>query len=442
MKLREWWRWPLVLLLTAAAAYSGETPKPEYAIHGATDKAVAIYQPNEEMVFTFKVLEDGKPVAGKKIKWSRNGDDGVNESGEAVSTVEGVQVTTKTAKPGFVRLWVEAFGEDGKKLQGYRGGWEANKYGDIFFEGGACAAPEKLTSTAEPADFDKFWEGVKADLAAVPMKVEMKPLEWQHKDFKLYAVKVSCAGPRPVTGYLTIPAKAGKKSMKACLDFHGYGVYKHGRPGWNDPWAIRFNVNAHGMELEQPDEYYQKLGKTLGAYAFNNEENSDPKKAYFYGMACRLLRAFEFVKTLEEWNGKELESNGGSQGGLQGLWGAALVPEVTSSNIWSPWCCDLGGINVGRRRGWRPDYTKALDYYDPVFMAKRIKNARIHLIANYGDYTCPPSSVWIVYNNLATPKKSMEVKQGCTHGYEMKDMQTFVITPEGVKDIVIKNKSK
>ena len=438
MMLRKSWGWLAGVALAAAVANGGDKPSPEYAINGTTDKEVAIYQPGEEMVFTLKVLEDGKPVAGKKVTWSRSGDDGKWEKGEAIATEEGVTIKTKIDKPGFVHLSAEAFGADGKKLQGFKGGWGNDKYGNIFFEGGACVQPEKLTSTEEPADFDKFWEGVKADVAAVPMKAELKELEWKHKNVKLYAVKIDCAGPRPVTGYLTVPAEAKEKSLKACLSFHGYGVNKHWRPGWGDPNAIRFDVNAHGMELEQPQEYYDKLTKELANYAFKKEENVDRKTAYFYGMACRLLRAFEYVKSRPEWNGKDLESNGGSQGGLQGLWGAALVPEVTSSDIWSPWCCDLGGINVGRLRGWRPDYTKALDYYDPVFMAKRIKNAKVHLIANYGDYTCPPSSVWIVYNNLATPKKSMEVKQGARHDYQMKNFQSFVVTPEGIKDVQIK----
>ncbi|MBP5233151.1 MAG: acetylxylan esterase [Planctomycetes bacterium] len=440
--LRKSGLWLLTLTLTAALARGGEAPKPEYAIHGATDKAVAIYQPGEEMVFTLKVLEDGKPVAGKKIKWILAGDVGKWENGEAESALDGVQVKTKADKPGFIRLQAEAFDGDGKKLHGRRSGSGNDKqYGDIAFFGGACVAPEKLASTEEPADFDAFWQGVKADLAAVTMKAELKELEWQHQGVKLYAVKIDCAGPRPVTGYLTIPVGAKEKSLKAALSFAGYGTNKQRRPWHVDPNAIRFDVNAHGMELERPGEYYQELAKKLGQYGFDKDENADPKKTYFYGMACRLLRAFEYVKSRPEWNGKDLASNGGSQGGMQGLWGAALVPEVTSADIWSPWFCDLGGGKAGRFRGWmRPEWTKALDYYDPVFHAKRIKTAQVRLVANYGDNVCPPSGVWIVYNNLATPNKSMEVRQGCTHGFMMENYQSFVVTPEGVKDVQVKAK--
>ena len=431
------WRLSFCLMLGAALASGGEKPQPEYALHGTTDKPVAIYQPGEEMVFTLKVLEDGKPVAGKKVKWTRNGDDGQRVTGEAVATVDGVPIKTKIAKPGFVRIVAEALGEDGKKLQGFRGGWGGNQYGDIFFEGGACAAPDKLTPGGEePADFDKFWEEIKADVAAVPMAAEVKELKTQSQN-KLYAVKIPCAGPRPVTGYLSVPAGAKEKSLKAVVSFDGYGVHPW-RPQWFVQDALHFHVNAHGMELEQSKEYYDQLTKELANYAFKMEENVDRKTAYFYGMACRLLRAFEYIKTRPEWNGKDLASDGGSQGGTQGLWGAAMVPGVTSAEIWSPGFCDLAGVKIGRLRGWRPDWTKALDYYDPVFVAKRIKTAKVHLIANYGDYTCPPSGVWIVYNNLATPKKSMEVKQGARHDYTMKDFQSYVVTPDGIKDVQVK----
>lgn len=423
----------LALLLSVSAFAA------DFAIHGTTDKDVAIYKPGEKMIFNLKVLEGDKPLSGKKIKWTRTGDDGKTEKGEGIADENGLKVTTSTDKPGFVRIQASAFGEDGKNLQGFIGGWGANKNGNIFFDGGACVEPEKLQPVEEPKDFDEFWKSAKAELDKVPIKAERKEIPSKNPKVKLYEVTIDCAGPKPVTGYLTIPANAKEKSLKAACQFHGYGVRKHNPPGWLNEWAITFDVNAHGQKLGNDDAAFKQLQQELKNYCFNKEENKDPKKTYYYGMALRLIRALQYVKSLPEWNGKDLESNGGSQGGLQGLWGAGLDSDVTSSNIWSPWCCDFGGITLGRLRGWRPDYTEALNYYDPVFHAKRIKG-KVHLIANYGDYTCPPSSVWVVYNNIPHDNKSMEVKQGCTHGYAMKKHQKYVITPKGTKDVGISQK--
>lgn len=415
-----------LLSLTAVAA--------EYSIRGTTDKDVAIYKPGEKMEFTFRVLDGETAIAGPKLKWTRTGDDGKTEKGEGVADKDGLKVTTSLDKPGFVRIQVNAFGEDGKNLQGFAGGWGATKNGNIFFDGGACVEPEKLQPVQEPKDFDEFWKAAKAKLDAVPIKAELKEQPSKNPAVKLFAVKVDCAGPKPVTGYMTIPVNAKKKSLPAIVSFHGYGVSKHNPTGWFNDKAIAFDVNAHGMELGKDDAYYKQLQDDLKNYCFKNNENTDREKTYYYGMALRVMRALQYVKSLPEWNGTELQSNGGSQGGLQGLLGAGLDSDVTSSEIWSPWSCDFGGITVGRLRGWRPDYNEALNYFDPVFHAKRIK-AKVRLVANYGDYTCTPASVWIVYNNIPQENKSMEVKQGCTHGYEMKHCMRFVVTPREIKEV-------
>lgn len=425
MKCMGWW-WGCLLL--AGIAWGQD-----FSIRGATDKPVAIYRPGEPMEFTFRVFQGETAVAGQRLKWTRTGDDGLTEAGEGVAPAEGLKVTTSMGQPGFVRLQVKAFGTDGKGLQGYIGGWGGSKQGDIFFDGGACVEPEKLRPGREPADFDAFWAAAKARLAAVPVKADLQEVACQNAKIKLYAVRVECAGPKPVTGYLTVPANAAAKSLPAIVSFHGYGTGKHGPPNWFNEAALVFDINAHGMDLGRDDAYYAQLQKDLSGYCFHKEENTDREKTYYYGMALRAMRALQYVKTRPEWNGRELQSNGGSQGGLQGLWGAGLDADVTSSDIWSPWSCDFAGPQRGLLAGWRPEYTPALDYFDPVFHAARIRG-RVHLVANYGDYTCAPSGVWIVYNQIPNDNKSMDVKQGCTHGYEMKQAMRFVLTPQGVKE--------
>lgn len=415
------------LLFALSGVFAGE-----YSIRGVTDKPVAIYQPGEAMIFTLKVLEDDKPVSGFTIKWTRTGDDGEKDSGEGTVDGNGFKITTSMNKPGFVRIQVSAFDVNGKKLQGYINRDKIR--GDIFFDGGACVAPEKLAPVAEPEDFDAFWKEMKTTLDTVPVKAERRELESINPKVKIYAVTVDCAGPKAVTGYLTIPANAAAKSLPGVVSFHGYGVDKHIAPTSGDEKSISFNVNAHGMKLGEDDVYYTQLKTDLKKYAFNVDENADPKKSYFYGMSLRVMRALQYVKSLPEWNGKSLASNGGSQGGLQGLWGAALDKNVTSCDAWSPWCCDMGGITLGRQRGWRPEYTEALNYYDPVFHAKRIKG-KVKLIANYGDYSCPASGVWVVYNQIPGTNKLLEVRQGCTHPFSMKNYPSYVFSPEGISDI-------
>lgn len=398
-----------------------------YSMWGTHNKPSPIYKPGEEMFFTIKVLKNGEPVNGVKVKWTRTGDDGIKEEGEFLSTKEGTKIKTSSDKPGFVRIYAIALDKNGKKIEDPTSK-KRNKF--IFFDGGACVGPEKLKGLPEPKDFDEYWKKQKELLASVPLKVlEMKEVEGNDK-VKAYDVKIACAGKMPVSGYLVMPKNAKPKSLPAEVAFRGYGVTgasKNLNAGKN---KIYFQINAHGIENGKPKEYYDNLSKTtLKRYAFDEKENSNTETTYFNGMFLRVMRALQFVKSLPEWNGKDLRATGGSQGGLQSLAAAGLDPDVTYCFAWSPWCCDFGRTKLKRLvGGWRVKHTPALEYYDPVNLVKRANpKCELFIVSNLGDYVCPPSGVWIAYNNFPGPK-TMEVRQGCEHGYTMKDYPRFKIT--------------
>lgn len=407
-----------------SASLAKSNDKEFYSMWGTHNKKSPIYKPGEEMIFTVKVLKGDKPVDGVKLKWTRTGDDGITKKGESLSAKNGIKIKTSTQKPGFVRIYVMAYDENGERIKGINTSrW--NKY--IFFDGGACVEPEKLQGLPEPKDFDKYWKKQKELLASVPLKIlEMKEVKGNNR-VKAYDVKIACAGKMPVSGYLVMPRNAKAKSLPAEVSFRAYGVLsaiKNLSAGVN---KIYFQVNAHGIENGKPKEYYTKLSKTtLKRYAFNLTENSNPDTCYFRGMFLRAMRALEFVKSLPEWNGKDLRASGGSQAGLQALAATGLDPDVTDCYAWSPWCCDFGRTELKRLVGnWYVKYTPTLNYFDPINLIKRANpKCKLFIIANLGDYVCPPSGVWIVYNNFPGLKK-MEVRQGCEHGYTMKNYPKF-----------------
>jgi cephalosporin-C deacetylase-like acetyl esterase len=378
------------------------------ALDWSTDKEPVSYLPKDTMTFQVLLVEDGKPVGGKKLKWLRTGDDGLTDKGEAAtSEAKPVSITATTDKPGFVRLEVSVFNADGSPAKDAKGA-------AVKFEGGAGVQPEKLEGYPEPADFDAFWQKQKARLAAVPLKADLKEVPAKKPGFKVYDVKIDCAGGKPVSGYLSIPEGAAAKSLAAQVNFHGYGVGGANQASW--PGMIVFDINAHGIENGREPEYYEALKNgALKGYAFNSGENAKPETAYFNGMMLRLLRALEYVKARPEWDGKKLIAAGGSQGGLQAITAAALDSDVTQCSAYKPWCCDLGGVKLQRLRGWRPDWADGLGYYDTATMGKRIK-CPTTISAGLGDYVCPPSGVSILYNNIKGPK-SIEYVQGSTHGY-------------------------
>lgn len=375
----------------------------------ATDREPVSYRVNETMTFRVRLVEDGKPLAGKLLKWTRTGDDKKTVSGETATAENGsAQIEASIGVPGFVRMEVWPFHGDKTPLNGANGR-------PLKFDGGAGADIGKLEPYPEPADFDAFWQNQKLRLAGVPVKASLREITPARQGFRMFDVRVDCAGGKPVSGYLSFPDVAKPRSLGAHVGFIGYGArsatqdYRRG--------MIVFQINAHGIENGREPAYYQALQTgELKGYGFNAEENARPETCYFNGMMLRVMRALEFVKSRPEWDGKTLTVFGSSQGGFQAVAAAGLDPAVTECVLLKPWFCDLGGITLGRLRGWRPDLADGLLYYDGVSMGKRI-TCKTVITAGLGDYTCPPSGLAVLYNRIKAPKR-MEYLQGVAHGYE------------------------
>ena len=404
-------------LSTLAVGNQEEPAQPKPHLVGITDKDPLTYRPNESMTFTLTPYGNGTT-----IRWKRTGDDGKVQQGEAKADAP-VIVKTSLYRPGFVRLVAELVDASGKTV--------------ARFDGGAGVDVDKIRpDNPEPDDFDAFWARHKATLAQVPMDgATCREVPSGRDDVKLYEVSIPCAGPRPSTGFLSIPAKPGK--YPARVHFHGYNASwlpaarNTPKPTSLSADSIVLDLSAHGYEFNRDEAYYKDLRKACGSnghdYAFDPAQNTDPEQAYFCGMTYRVMRGLEYVKSRPEWDGKTLVVDGGSQGGLQSIWAAALVPGVTECRPFIPWNCNIGGPAAGRARGdWHIPWVPALGYYDAANMARRIpKTCRVNVTwAGLGDYICPPSGVAAFYNNLTCPKQIKWV-QGATHGYYPPNAQTF-----------------
>lgn len=388
------------------------------------------YLPGEKMVFNIRLESGEKPVTGVRLVWTRTGDDGVSEKGEALSAQDPLVITTSTSKLGFVRVLVVATDENGKALENTKGQ-------KIIFDGGAGVLPEKLESVPEPVDFDAYWSRQKQRLVKTPYAVlEMKPLPAIHEKVSSFDLKVACAGDRPSSGYFSKPNGAAPRSMGAQLNLHGYDVRSASRDDMqaSDPAKpmLVLNLNAHGIENGRAPDYYEDLKQgALKRYGFVRKENLIPETVYFNDMVLRALRALEFLKAQPEWDGRTLIVSGGSQGAFQALLVAALDRDVSLCVAGKPWFCDVGGVTLGRMSGWRPDYTEALNYFDPVNHAKRIR-CETFITAGLGDYVCPPSGVSVLYNNIPDDvPKTIEYRQGTTHTDIPARMVKHVISNKG-----------
>ena len=376
-----------------------------YRLTGSIDRANAEYRAGEEMKFTFRLTRDGKPASGF-LQIVCAGDDGRSETlCRKLDKAGTAVVTRKLTRPGFAMVKATLLTAYGTPAQS---GGRPIQYG----LGGGVAADTLKPGEPEPEDFDAYWDRQKRALAAVPLKVLEKKFVRESNHCLIYDLKIACAGRRPVSGSLAIPKNAKPKSLPLRVFYQGYGV--SGATLRENPAELIFSVNPHGIENGREQAYYTALASgELKSYGFSDRENARPESSYFNGMILRDLRALEFCRTLPEWDGETIHLSGGSQGAFQTVAVAALSDGISSCSLEVPWLCDLGGVNIGRIRGWRPNLRPGLGYFDTVNFAGRVK-APVTIRAGLSDWVCPPSGVWVLYNSLKAPAR-LTMYQGRDH---------------------------
>ena len=85
----------------------------------------------------------------------------------------------------------------------------------------------------------------------LPVKADLIEIKGTDKA-RIYAVRVDCAGLRPVTGYLSVPKAVGDgATFPARLETHGYSGDScvHRAPSSARDNEVVLNINAHGLKL-------------------------------------------------------------------------------------------------------------------------------------------------------------------------------------------------
>lgn len=283
-------------------------------------------------------------------------------------------------------------------------------------------SPEKLRPyTQQPADFVEFWNKAKSEAQQCPMTFTTKYVpEYSNEKVDCYLVKLQCYKKgQHVYGYLTRPKAKGKYPVALCPP--GAGVKTLKEPMRHRFYAeqgfIRLEMEIHGLNPELSPETFKDLSASFGDYllkGLDDRDNYYMKKVY---LAC--VRAIDYLTSLDEWDGKNVIVQGGSQGGALALITAGLDSRVTLCVANHPALSDMAGYKAGRADGYPHFFTKLNDYrtdtqeklqtmayYDVVNFARQI-NIPVYLTWGYNDNTCPPTTSYIVYNTLTCPKEAL-----------------------------------
>ncbi len=384
---------------------------------GDSEKSPLSYRCGEEIVFRISLVEDGKPMKGVPIQWNLFGEDGKRQKGNAVSDPEKpLIIRTSLSKPGFTYLEAKAMDANGIVLKGAL---------PLCISAGADV--EKIRQTVpEPKDFDAFWAKQKARLKAVPMEVKLTPVPTSRKNVNCWMFEIKSVGEYPATGYLSMPKNAKPGSLKAVVNVYGYGF---GSVPKQDQLAERgmlsLSISRHGLPQGKEQKFYTEQSK--GAYkGFGFRNNKTPENCDFNLMILRDLRAIEYLKSRPEWNGRDLKVSGGSMGAFQAINIAAQEPAVNAVSASIPWCANLGGVKEGRLEGWRPGHTPALDYFDIVNQAKRIK-CPVTFYIGLGDRVCPASGQFAMYNVMKCDRK-LTAEQSAGHRKASPNSKKYTIS--------------
>jgi cephalosporin-C deacetylase-like acetyl esterase len=213
---------------------------------------------------------------------------------------------------------------------------------------------------------------------------------------------------------LCTPKKPGK--YPAILKVPGAGVraYK-GDVSLAQKGIITFEIGIHGVPVTMEPGVYADLGASpLNQYYTFNLDNRD--RYYYKRVYLGCVRANDFIFSLPQFDGN-LAVTGGSQGGALSIVTAALDSRVKFLAAYYPALSDVTGYLHGRAGGWphlfdknnvnvhnTPAKIETIQYYDVVNFA-RVLTVPVYYSWGFNDETCPPTSMYAVYNVTKAPKE-------------------------------------
>lgn len=376
------------------------------------DHADWLYAVGENPEIEVQYFHYGVPQDGLEVTYEIGGDMMPAEQTGTLKLKNGkAKIKLGTMKqPGFRDLRLRAKNPNGKTTKHHcKVGFSADKIQPF---------------TKKPQDFDAFWEGNKEELAKVPLKYTMEAVpEMSDDKIDCYLVKLNVSKQgQAVYGYLTMPkgAKAGSCPVVLCPPGAGIKTIKEPlrHRYYAENGCVRLEMEIHGLDPRLSDSHFSDINRAFGAsengYLKNSLDNKD--NYYMKRVYLAMVRAIDFLTSLPQWDGKNVITQGGSQGGALAIVTAGLDPRVTACVANHPALSDMAGYKANRAGGYphffrdpsmdTPDKINTMAYYDVVNFARNVK-APVYMTWGYNDDVCPPTTSYAVYNTIPSPKEAL-----------------------------------
>jgi len=403
-----------ILAATALGKYDAEID---------VDNENGIYRVGETAVCRVMLRKDGNPLKGAPARLVQKWEGQVVKYVPFTTTGEPMEFSYKSDKPGWAYFGFELLDENGEPMKASGSRFKAlrSRKPTIVAEIGAMFSPDGIVSPVrEPKDFDEFWTKRKAEVTAVTEAPVLKELESGADGVKLFAVTIPCPRGITATGYLAFPANAKPGTLPAYIFFQSltYGdVNRHSALGKAKQGALAFAATWHGFPVGKPVNYYPKVLKPY--FRGGQPGLGDREKWVYSDMFFRVMSELRFLKSRPEWDGKTLVVYGGSLGGIQSAFAAAIESAATTAVVSVPSSCECNAHEAGRtpygtyrrvgieKLKEHPELLEAGFYYDTVNFGRRIK-CEVHVCTGFTDESCYPSNVYAFYNAIpGTTRKTI-----------------------------------
>jgi len=366
-----------------------------------------IYQKGAEVDMHINVTKAGQTVQTGEIEYSYGMELMPAENKGKLSLKNGAATVMLkgSSEPGF-KTFEASITVDGTKYSNFI---------TVGFDPHAIKAATPL-----PNDFVSFWEAQKKSWLAEPLCAKMDYRAEKSTDkVDVYNISYNYNGKAGSYGaarfffVLAMPKAAGKYPAIYYLPGAGVRSYK---PviDMAEKGFITLQVGIHGIPIDMDDEVYRllRVGALDGYPLFGN---SSREKYYYNRVYNGCVRGVSFIFGLEKFDGKNLATWGGSQGGNLSLSVSALDSRVKCTVVIHPALTDMEGYLHGCAGGWPHQFKNSKSsltdttvvtarYYDGVNFARQLKNPVIYSFG-YNDKTCGPTTSFASYNAITAPKE-------------------------------------
>ena len=294
------------------------------------------------------------------------------------------------------------------------------------------------TSTTRPADFDRFWDDLLAEAAAIPLNPTMTHLPMRSTpEVDVYEIGYDSLDGLRIAGWYCVPkATYLPPPYPALLIVPGY----ISEPTLPKSWA-KLGYAAVGVA---PRGKLRSNARFNPGYPGLLVHNIIDRQTYSYrGFYIDAARAVDFVLTRPEVDKTRIGVHGSSQGGALTITTAALRSDViTCGAAGAPYLCGFMDaasltdsypyeeINAYLRQ--YPERAGAmretLNYFDGINFAPRIRCPML-VYVGLADDVCPPETGYAFYDALTCPK-TIHAYPNCAHDsgayWEMAHVQAFL----------------